>query len=314
MDAGITPAMSEPRSAGSGAGQTARRRTGRLGLIGWLYAAPTALVVGLLFVLPIALAIWMSFNDWPLIGQAKVNFPDNYAHIPSDDLFIQAIGFTFLYAAIITVTLIGLALVLALLVQHPRRGVGLLRTAYFLPAIVGLTSAALLFYGMYAPSIGPLNPILKAVGIIDKPVDWLGTPNNALLSTVLMMTWRFAGFYMLILLTGLQAIPEQLYEAARIDGGNPWQIFRYVTLPLLRPSIALCLVLIVTGALLAFEQFYVLTRGGPDNSTVTMVMAMFRQAFSHFDLGRAAALAVVVLIALVALNALQLSVIRRQNP
>jgi multiple sugar transport system permease protein len=127
------------------------------------------------------------------------------------------------------------------------------------------------------------------------------------------MTWRFAGFYMLILLTGLHSIPIQVYEAARIDGASRLQMLRYVTLPLLRPALALCLVLIITGAMLAFEQFYVLTRGGPDNATVTMVMAMFRQAFSYFDLGRAAALAVVILLGLIALNAIQLTLIRRRT-
>lgn len=315
MGTDIAPVVStKPTKTHNGAGPIARRRRPRFGVVGWLYAAPTAAVVGLLFMLPIALAIWMSLNDWPLIGTPEFNFPENYAKIPSDDLFIQSITFTFLYALIITVTLMCLAMVLALLVQQPRRGVGLLRSAYFVPAVVGLTSSALLFYGMYSASIGPLNPALQAVGLIEEPIDWLGTPTTALLSTILMMTWRFAGFYMLILLTGLHAIPLQLYEAARIDGANDWQMFRRVTLPLLRPSLALCLVLIITGALLAFEQFYVLTRGGPDNSTLTMVMAMFRQAFSQFDLGRAAAMAIVVLLVLVAINSLQLSVVRRQNP
>lgn len=299
----------------SSTGRPARRWRDRPGIIGWLYAAPTAAVVVLLFVLPVALAVWMSLNKWPLIGGPHtLNFPDNYAHIPSDELFLQGIGFTVTYTVLIVFLLVIVAMVLALIVEQPRRGVGILRTAYFVPAVVGLTSSALLFYGLYSASIGPINPLLQALGIIKEPVDWLGTPTNALISTLILMTWRFAGFYMLILLTGLQAIPRDIYEAARIDGGGPFQIFRYVTLPLLRPSLALCFVMIVTGGLLAFEQFYVLTSGGPDNSTVTMVMAMFRQAFSLFDLGRASAIAVVMLIALVAVNALQLSVLRRQDP
>ncbi len=267
----------------------------------------------LLFVVPIGLAMWMSMNDWPLIGTPEFNFPDNYIAIPSDKLFVQSVVFTLQYTIIITVVLIGLGLLLALLVEDSRRGVGFLRTAYFVPAVVGITSAALLFYGLYSSSIGPLDPLLDGLGLTDKPIDWLGTPLNALLSTVIMMTWRFAGFYMLILLTGLHSIPIQVYEAARIDGASRLQILRYVTLPLLRPALALCLVLIITGAMLAFEQFYVLTQGGPDNSTVTMVMAMFRQAFSRFDLGQAAAIAVVILAGLVVLNAIQLTLLRRRS-
>jgi multiple sugar transport system permease protein len=123
--------------------------------------------------------------------------------------------------------------------------------------------------------------------------------------------WRFAGFTMLILLTGLQAIPLDVYEAARVDGCSRLQAFRYITLPLLRPALALMLVLSITGSLLAFDQFFILTQGGPDNSTVSVVMVIYREAFFRFDLGSAAALSVIVLVALVLLNVLQLSVLRR---
>ena len=285
----------------------------RIGLTGWIYAAPTALVVGFLFLSPIGLAGWMSLHRWPLLGVPRWNFPANYAAIPNDPLAMQGIGFTLSYTAIITVILLSLGLGLALLIQESGPGVGLFRTAFFLPASIGLTASALLFYGLYAPSIGPLNPLMQSVGLISRPIDWLGTPRNALMSTVIMMTWRFAGFYMLIMLTGLQAIAREIYEAARIDGADRLQIFRHVTLPLLRPTIALCLVLMISGAMLAFEQFYVLTKGGPDNSTVTIVMAMFRQAFTRFDVGRAAALGTVLLAALVVLNSVQLWIARRNE-
>jgi len=290
-----------------------RARTGRKAAVGWLYVAPAAMVFAVLFAVPVGLAGWMSLHDWPLLADPAWNFPDNYAAMPDDPLLTRAIGFTAGYTVIITAVLLGLGLGLALVVQESRRpGVGWLRTAYFVPAVVGLTAAALLFYGLYSPSIGPLDPLLRGLGVVDDRVDWLGTPTGALLSTVLMMTWRFAGFYMLVMLTGLQAIPRDLYEAAHVDGATRWQAFRRVTLPLLRPQIALCLVLIVTGGWLAFEQFYVLTKGGPDNSTVTVVMAMFRQAFTQFDLGGAAAIAVLLLAGLVVLNVIQLAVLRRR--
>jgi multiple sugar transport system permease protein len=121
-----------------------------------------------------------------------------------------------------------------------------------------------------------------------------------------MVTWRFAGFNMIILLTGLQAIPLEVYEAARTDGAGWWKTLWHVTLPLLKPTLLLILVLGITGSLLAFEPFYVLTAGGPSNSTVTMVIAMFREAFTLFDLGSAAAIAMVLLVVLVAINAAQM--------
>jgi multiple sugar transport system permease protein len=188
--------------------------------------------------------------------------------------------------------------------------VGFFRTAYFLPGVVGFAAAALLFYGFYSEG-GALDNILIDLGIVDEPVSWIGTPNAALFSTIALVIWRFAGFNMLILLTGLQSIPTDVYEAARSDGANRWQTFRYITLPLLRPTIALMLVLSITGSLLAFDQFFILTRGGPENSTVSMVMVIYREAFTRFDLGAAAAISVLLLLVLIVFNVLQLRVLGR---
>jgi multiple sugar transport system permease protein len=188
----------------------------------------------------------------------------------------------------------------------------LFRTAYFLPGAVGFAAASLLFYGFYTQS-GPLDDLLINLGITDEPINWLGTPNAALFSTIGMVIWRFAGFNMLILLTGLQAIPLDVYEAARSDGATRWQTFRHITLPLLRPTIALMLVLSITGSLLAFDQFFIMTRGGPDGSTVSIVMVIFREGFTRFDLGSAAALSVLLLLVLVLLNVVQLRVLGRDR-
>ena len=286
------------------------RREARSGLV---FAAPAALIVLVLFVVPLVLALWMSLNDWPLIGSPVFNAPDNYTAIARNQLFIHSIGFTLLYTLTMTVIFLVVSLGLALLVQNTRPGVGLFRTAFLLPAAVGLSSSALLFYALYNNDFGPLDDILRAVGLIDGSADFLGTPRNAFASTVAMVTWRFAGFNMIILLTGLQAIPLEVYEAARMDGASWWQTLTTVTLPLLRPTLLLILILTITGSLLAFEPFYVLTSGGPSNSTVTMVIAMFREGFTLFDLGRAAAIAMVLLVALVIINASQLFLLRERE-
>jgi multiple sugar transport system permease protein len=298
------------RSAGALAGRLGPRGSWWRGrtLKGIGYVTPTAVVVGVLFLLPLALVFWMSVNRWPLLGSPTVNFPDNYAEMEDNRLFTQSVWFTLKYTAIVTVLLSAVALGLALMVQQRRRGVGFLRTAYFMPGAVGFAAASLLFYGFYSDD-GPLDDILQALGIVDGPVSWLGSPNKALSSTVAMVIWRFAGFNMLILLTGLQSIPTDVYEAARMDGARAWQTFRYITLPLLRPTIALMLVLSVTGSLLAFDQFFILTRGGPDGSTVSIVMVIYREAFTKFDLGSAAAISVVLLAVLVVLNVLQLRIL-----
>jgi multiple sugar transport system permease protein len=196
------------------------------------------------------------------------------------------------------------------LVQEASRWNSLLRTAFLVPSALGLAAASLLFYALYAPS-GPFAGLLALVGFGNGSVSLLGTPNSALWSTVAVIVWRFAGFYMLLLLVGLQGIPADVYEAARVDGAGRWQIFRHVTLPLLKSSLALCTILCVTGSLLAFEQFYILTRGGPDNTTVTIVQLVYNVAFQgRNDLGVAAALSLVVLLGLIIINAAQLRALR----
>ncbi|GLX06248.1 sugar ABC transporter permease [Microbispora sp. NBRC 16548] len=294
--------MTQVTAARAGRGRRAPARPGTLrALAGMGYAAPTAVIVLTLFLAPLVLVVVMSLHKWPLLGAPTINAPANYTKIADDPLFPGAVVFTLKYTAITTVLLSALALGLALLVQERRPGVGFFRTAFFLPGAVGFAAAALLFYGMLNNDVGPFGFL---------GVKWTGTPNMALTSTIMLVLWRFAGFNMLILLTGLQSIPVEVYEAARSDGASRLQVFTRITLPLLRPTLALMLILSITGSLLAFDQFFIFTNGGPDNSTVSMVMVIYRNAFFKFDLGGAAAISVVVLAVLVALNTLQLKVLR----
>jgi multiple sugar transport system permease protein len=294
-------------------GRARPRRTPRArrdALHGWLYATPTAIFVLFVFVLPLLLVLQMSASDWPLLsGNQGLNIPDNYVDAVSHRLFWDSIWFTLKYTIITTVLLIGLSLGLALLVQESTRWKSLLRTSFLVPSALGLASASLLFYVLYSPYAGPFADLMEAWGF-----TFLGTPEGALWSTVFLVVWRFAGFYMLLMLVGLQAIPEDVYEAARIDGASRWQTFRDITLPLLRPTFALTIVLCVTGSLLAFEQFYILTKGGPDNSTMTIVQLIYNVAFQgQNNLGIAAALSVIVLLALIVINIFQLRAFRRPD-
>ena len=281
---------------------------------GALYALPVAVFVAVFFIAPLFLVGRMSASDWQLLtGDQGINFPENYQSITDNPLFWPAVGFTLKYTGIVVVVLLALSLLMALLVQERRRGVGFIRTAYFLPTTLGLASASLLFWGFYSPQIGPIDQILQWTGLSDEPISWLGSPNMALFSTVVLIVWRFAGFFMIILLVGLQSIPGEVYEAARQDGANRWRTFVHITLPLLRPSLGLVLILSVTGSLLAFDQFFILTKGGPDNSTVTVVQLVYREAFQRFDLGAAAAISVLVLLALLILNFAQFRALRKAD-
>ncbi|MBY8848731.1 sugar ABC transporter permease [Saccharothrix sp. MB29] len=272
------------------------------------------MVVGLFFLVPLGLVAWMSLHRWPLLGKPRLNAPDNYTGIADDELLRTAAWFTVKYTVITTVLLFAVALGLALLVQHRRPGVGFFRTAFYLPMAVGFASASLLFLGLLSDEIGPVTDLLARLGLVDGYVSWTGgSPDSALASAVLLVLWRFAGFAMLILLTGLQAIPTDVHEAAKVDGATRWQAFRRITLPLMRPTIALVLTMITTGSLLAFDQFWILTRGGPDNSTTSVVMVIYREAFVRLDLGSAAGISVVLLVVLVLFNAVQLGVLRRRS-
>ena len=307
LPASGAPSPAKPSAEASG---PKRRRAGRRGAIaGWLYALPTALFVVFLFALPLLLVLQMSGSDWPLLsGNQGWNFPENYQDAVSNRFFWDSIWFTLKYTILTTIILLALSLGLAMLVQESTRWKGLLRTSFLVPSALGLASASLLFYVLYSPIAGPFADLMAAWGF-----TFLGTPDGALWSTIFLIVWRYAGFYMLLMLVGLQGIPDDVYEAARIDGASRWQTFRSVTLPLLRPTLALTTVLCVTGSLLAFEQFYILTKGGPDNSTITIVQLIYSVAFQgQNDLGVAGALSVIVLLALIVINIAQIRAFGRK--
>jgi multiple sugar transport system permease protein len=287
----------------------------RRSLTGIGYALPTAAYVFVFFILPLLIVAKMSASDWKLLsGDRGINLPRNYESLEGNTLFWPAVEFTIRYTVIVTILLVGLGLGLALIVQERGRWVGLLRTTFLLPLSVGLAAASLLFWGFFSSQVGPLNPLLMQLGLIREPILFFNTPTMALMSTVFVIVWKFVGLYMIILLVGLQSIPTELYEAAAIDGANRWQTFRRITLPLLRPSLALSLILCVTGSLLAFDQFFILTKGGPDNTTITIVQLIYREAFVRQNLGTAAALSIVLLVALLVLNVIWFRVLRRGAP
>ncbi|GAA5200564.1 sugar ABC transporter permease [Rugosimonospora acidiphila] len=308
----LTPVLDKapPRQARRAAFRSKKARAENR--TGWLYAAPTAILLLLLFVAPIVVVVVMAFSHWTLLGGAQGNnFPDNFTNLFNDPLLPQSIWFTLKYTVVTTVILMPVALGLALLVQESRRWNNFLRTAILIPSALGIASASLLFYALYSPQVGPITHILEDLGGAGGQSSILGTPGGALWGTVILVVWRFAGFYMLLMMVGLQAIPVEVYEAARLDGPGRWKTLTSITLPLLRPTVAMTMILSVTGSLLAFDQFYILTKGGPNNSTMTIVQLIYRDAFeTHKDLGMAAALSVLLLLALVLVNIVQLRALR----
>lgn len=277
---------------------------------GLLYIAPAMALVSIFFVAPVLFTIWMSLHNWPLLGEPAWIGLNNYVRMFGDTRFMAALNFTAYYTLIVTIAIFALAFPLALFVERERRGVHAYRTIFFMPVVVGLATASLLWVWLANVDSGLFSPILRFFGITGRSANLLASFDSAFLTIVVMVVWKIVGFTMIILLTGLQAIPADLTEAARIDGAGRWQRFRYLTLPLMRRTLALALILSVTGSVLAFDQFYIMTNGGPQNRMISVVYYIFNQSFVSFQLGYGSALSIVLLGILVALSVVQLWLLR----
>lgn len=269
----------------------------------------------LFYVVPIIILVVMAFSRWTLMGGFEgFNGVENFQKVFASPLLGQSILFTVEYTVLVTIFLLLIGLGLALIVQSASTWNNLLRTAFLLPSATGLASASLLFYALYSPQVGPVTKMLSSLGLVQPGTSVLATGQSALWATIIVIVWRYSGYYMLLMMIGLQSIPADLYEAARVDGANQWQIFVDITLPLMRPTIIMCLVYCVTGSFLAFDQFFILTKGGPNNATMTVVELLYNFAFdSQKDMGMAAALSLLVLIALVIINSIQLRGMRQSD-
>lgn len=296
--AGIAPHLAALR---------AKRRRRWTGLV---YVAPAMVLVAVFFLLPLGMTAWMSLNNWPLIGQHRFIGLANYTAIWGDIRFWNALKFTALYTVVVTVAIFLVAFPLALFVERPRAFNAFYRTAYFLPAVVGLASASLLWSWLLDVDAGLFSPAAADVGLTAGRFNLLATFTPAFWSIIAMVVWKAAGFTMVIIMTGLQSIPNDLYEAARLDGAGAFARFWRITVPLIRRTLALALILSVTGSVLAFDQFYIILRGGPRNSTLTAVYWIFNQSFVSFKLGYGAALSVVLLLILIVLSTVQFVLLR----
>jgi multiple sugar transport system permease protein len=277
---------------------------------GFFFILPCLAVTTVFFIVPLLMTVWMSLNNWPLLGHPSFSGLKNYVDLFQDASFWGSVLFTAKYTLVVTPAIFLFAFALALLVHRGVRFVGIFRTAYFLPVVIGMTTASLLWTWLFNDQVGIFSAVLMDLGWVDEPVQWLGETNSALASIVVMVLWKATGFTMVILLVGMQAIPADLYEAARLDGAGWWAQVRHVTIPLMRRTFALALTMSFIGSFLAFEQFFVMTRGGPFNSTITVVHWIYRASFTYFKLGYGAAMSVVLLLMLLVLSAVQLYLLR----
>jgi len=277
---------------------------------GLFFALPAIIFTTIFFILPLLMTAFMSLHQWPLLGQSRFIGLENYVNMTRDSQFWNSLWFTTRYTLLVTPAIFILAFVLALLVNLPLRLIGTFRTIYFLPAVIGLGTSSLLWVWLLNDRVGPINGLLNQLGLMERPVIWLADTNAVMPAIIVSIVWKTAGFTMILLLAGMQAIPTELYEVAKVDGANYWQRMRFIMLPLMRRTFALALVLSVIGSYLAFDQFYIMTAGGPQNQTISVVYWIYKNSFTNFNLGYGAALSIILLLILVILSAVQLYILR----
>jgi multiple sugar transport system permease protein len=282
-------------------------------IVGILLILPALLFFGVFFVAPMALTVWMSLHSWPVLGTPEFVGLRNYQRMPDNRDFITALGFTIQFALIITPLLFGVGLLLALLLQSTRRIIVLARTAVFLPVSLGFAAASYLWLALLNQRVGLANKALVDVGVLPKPIDWFIDPFIAMLVVVVVTLWKLSGFSMIAFINGLNSIPVELEEAAKIDGAGALRTFLSIKLPLLRPTVAFVITFLAIGALLTFDQFYVLTAGGPQNRTITAVYRIYNTSFLRGDLGLGAAMSIVFLMVVLAITAAQLYLLNRRS-
>lgn len=275
-----------------------------------VFILPAIAINIVFFVFPFFKSIYMSFFNWPLLGEKVFVGIQNYLKAFTDQKFISTLLFTLKYAIFVTPCLFILAFILALLVNHAFKGVGIFRTVYFAPVVISLTTCSMIWIWIYNDLYGILNYILMNLGIIKKNIVWMGTATTSLPAIVYMITWKMAGFTMLILLSAFNTVDEQIYEAANIDGAGAIQKFFRITLPLIRSYVGLAMVISVIGSVLAFEQFSIMTKGGPSSTTTTIVHYIYNTSFKYFNFGYGSAMSLLLLILLAILSWFQMKVMK----
>ena len=262
----------------------------------WLFLAPALILLGIFVFYPIAAVVYYSLTDYDIVRPPVFIGLDNFIRLLDDDTLKLALLHSFLYL-LVTPILIGLAIALAIVVNRRLRGIHIYRALYFVPAVSGSIAIGLSWRWLFERS-GFINSVLVSWGVIHEPIQWLATPSLVLPIAMLLTIWAGIGYYSVIFLAGLQNVPEELYDAARIDGCNDLQKHWYVSIPALRPQIVFVGVISSLAALKVFDEIYVLTNrtGGILNSGVTMVFYLWQQAFERSNAGYASAIAIVLLV------------------
>jgi multiple sugar transport system permease protein len=280
----------------------------------YLFISPGLLLFAVFTFYALILTLYLTFHRWSIIEPDKPFIGlDNYTRLVHDDSFRRAAINTIYFtgASVPFTMLIGLGI--ALLLNQPLWGRGILRTIYFLPIVTPFVVVSIIWKWLYQPDYGLFNFYLLKTHLIDQPLLWLSDQNLAMPAVILMSIWGGIGYSMIIYLAGLQAIPQELYDAAAVDGAGAWARLRYVTIPMLRPTTLFLMVIGIIGSFQVFTQIFIMTSGGPVEHTTTMVYFIYQTAFINFDMGYASTLAYALFLMLLVFTVINIRLNRQDR-
>ena len=277
---------------------------------GYLCVLPALIGIGVFSVFPVFFSLRTSLYDWDLISpQATFVGTRNFERLFASAEFWQVLRNTFVFSIGTVALIVVISMALAMLLDVKLRGISFFRALFFVPHLTPMVAIASLWMFMYDPQSGVINQVLGFVGIPGPA--WLQSTTWAMPALIIMKTWKAVGYYTILFLAGLQNIPYDLHEAAKVDGASWWQRLRHVTLPLLSPMTLFVTVIAVIGSFQDFDQVYMMTQGGPVNTTSVLVFYLYEQAFQSYRVGYGSAIAVVLLLMLLTFTAVQLRLSRR---
>ena len=268
-------------------------------LTAWIFILPALIGTAVFIVIPVICSFLLSFADWDLLNNITFVGLDNYKNILTDSMFWKILGNTFVYAISVSVLGVIFPLVLACILNNKIRGSEFYKTAYFIPFITPMIVIALVWQWIFDPNIGCVNTLLHL------HINWLYDKAYAMPVLIMVSVWKLIGYNMIIFLSGLSGISQSLFEAAKIDGANSFQIFKKVTVPMLSPTIFFVVIITAISSFQVFDLIYLMTSGGPLDSTNVLVYAIYKNAFEYFNAGKASALAYVLFTIILVLTLIQ---------
>lgn len=285
-------------------------RNAKTALIGYLFVLPVVTILAVFTLYPMVRVVQYSFYRWDIMTPPHWIGIANYINLFQDSIFLIALKNTVIYSVLSLVFIYIASLLGAVLMNQALRGLAVFRTSYFLPSLIPMVAVGLAWQGIFDPSSGLLNTLLRAVGLNAWALQWLADPRTALYCVIFVNIWQWWGYNMMLFLAGLQTIPNDVLEAAMVDGAGPFRVFVRIVWPLLKPVSIVVIITTIIGSFKAFDLIYSMTGGGPFNSSQVLVMDLFQEGFQYLKFGYASAMSVILLVIVLIWTGLQMRVSR----